>query len=159
MPPSSDSSRINSLVDLPGLIQSISNQRRSGELRVSAQGEERCLRFVGGAIVAVTGMRPDVFARALCWAGISNREQLHTVSATLAKGSGPQDLLRALIDQGLVAIEGALDAIDLMVEEEFTSLLTWTNPQLDFADRVRPDPWADAQVALGVSISANAVLL
>ncbi len=159
MPLFSDSPRTNSLVDLPGLIQSISNQRRSGELRVSAQDEERCLRFVGGAIVAVTGMRPDVFARALCWAGLSTRDQLHTVSSTLTRGSGPQDLLRAVIDQDLIAVDGALDAVDLMVEEEFSSLLTWANPQLEFADRVRPDPWADAQVALGVSISANAVLL
>lgn len=156
---SSDSSRINSLVDLQGLIQSIANQRRSGELLVQSEGEERRVRFAGGQIVAVTGMRPDLLARAMCWAGLLTRDQLQPVVAGLDKTIGPHDLLGALLDQGLIDRAGALDAIDILVEEEFTTLLSWTSPQWDFQDRVRPDPWADSQVSLGVSISAGAVLL
>ena len=159
MAATSDSSRINSLVDLPGLIQSISTQRRSGELLISYGGEQRQLRFSGGYITAFTGMRADFLARALCWAGVISRDRLHAVSSTLPERSGPHDLLRTLRDQGLVDVSGVLDAIDVLVEEEFTAILTWSEPQLHFSDRIQPNPWAETQVALGVAVNASAMLL
>ena len=152
-------SRINYLVDLPGLIQSISTQRRSGELLISHGEEQRRLRFTGGHITAFTGMRADFVARSLCWAGVISRDKLHAVFSTLPERSGPQDLLRILMDQGLVDVAGVLDAIDILVEEEFTGILTWPESQIEFSDRIQLNPWAEAQVAFGVAVNASAVLL
>lgn len=159
MASTSDSTRTNSLMDLQGLIQSIATQRRSGELTVTSGNDQRCIRFTGGQIAAVSGMRPDFLSRALCWAGVISRDKMQPVTAALPAGAGPQDLLHELLDQNLIDVNGALDAIDVLIEEEFTNLLTWPRPVLDFQDRTRPDPWADAQVALGVSINAGATLL
>lgn len=159
MAATTDSSRTKALVDLQGLIQSVATQRRSGELTVSADNEERRIRFNGGQITAVAGMRPDLLSRALCWAGVISREKMNPVIAALPSGSGPHDLLRALLDRSLIAIDGALDAIDVLIEEEFTNILTWTDPFLEFKDAVRPDLWADAQIELGVSVSPSAILL
>ncbi len=161
MASTSDSSRINSLVDLQGLIQSIASQRRSGVLLVSTDNDERRIRFVGGQIVALSGMRPDFLSRALCWAGVLSREKMQPVTASLPVGSGPQELLTKLLDQGLIDVNGALDAVDVLIEEEFTNLLTWQRPVLDFQNQhqVSDDPWANAQVSLGVSVNAGATLL
>ena len=156
---SSDSSRINALVDLQGLIQSIVTQRRSGDLTVRSEGDERHIRFSGGQIVAVSGMRPDFLSRAMCWTGIISREKMHPTINGLPDGAGPQDLLHGLLEQKLIDVDGALDAIDVLIEEEFTNILTWTFPILEFQERHRFDAWADAQVKLGVSVSPSAILL
>lgn len=156
---SSDSSRLTSLVDLQSLMQAIAQNRRSGELTVAGEGEERRIRFAGGHITAMIGMRPDFLSRALCWAGVISRDKLQAVSSALPEHSRQHHLLQALLDKQLIDVSAALDAIDVLIEEEFTSLLTWSQPQLDFQERIRPDPWADAQAALGVSISSSAILL
>ena len=159
MASTSDSSRINNLVDLQGLIQSIASQRRSGELTVATDIDKRRIRFTGGQISAVSGMRPDFLSRALCWATVITREKMHPVLSGLPAGSGPQDLLHELLDQNLIDVNGALDAVDVLIEEEFTNILTWQNPTLNFQNQLSVDPWADAQVSLGVAINAGATLL
>ena len=155
----SDSSRITALVDLQGLIQSIVTQRRSGDLTVRSDTDQRHIRFAAGQIVAVSGMRLEFLSRAMCWTGIISRDKILPIIASLPEGAGPHDLLQALLDKRLIDVDGALDAIDMLCEEEFTNLLTWTAPDLEFQERNRPDPCADAQVRLGVSISPSAILL
>ena len=159
MPASSDSSRISTLVDFQGLIQSIAGQRRSGELSVTTDSDQRRVCFNGGQIVAIIGMRPEQLSRALCWAGVATRETMQQVSQQLPSGSGPQDLLHALLERKAIEVNGALDALDILIEEEFTNILTWARPTLEFSDRITGDPWGAAQMALGVSVNPGATLL
>ncbi len=156
-----DTSRtLQALMDLQGLIQSISQNRRNGALTVSQGPEFRRLRFNAGNIIALTGQRPDQFTRALCWAGVVTRAQINTVIQTLGETAGPEDLLSKLLTERIIAPEAVLDALDCMIEEEITLILGWKNPQVTFSDSGgSPDPFAEAQIKVGVSIAPGGLLL
>ena len=147
------------MLDIQGLIQSLSQNRRPGQLTVIAGEERRGIRFVGGQLAALTGSRIDAFPRALCWAGVISRAQINTIAESLGADAGPDDLLHHLVDHGILVNDAILDAIDLLIEEEFTTLVRWPRPVLSFSEAMDPDPWADVQQALGVSLSASALLL
>lgn len=147
-------------MDLQGLIQNLAQSRRNGVLTVSQGGEFRRLRFHNGQIVALSGQRPDQFTRALCWAGVVTRAQINTIIQTLGETAGPEDLLRKLLDERILAPEAVLDALDCMIEEEITVILGWKSPQVSFADNgPAGDAFAEAQVRVGVSVAAGGLLL
>lgn len=155
-----DGSRLGvGLVDLQGVVQSLSNGRRSGVLTIRYAGDERRVRFVNGLITALTGMRPDAFTRALCWTGVIGRAQINQVIASLPEGAGPEDLLAKTIADKVLTKDAVLDALDCLIEEEVTVILGWMSPALDFSDVDRSDGFANAQQAAGVQLSPNSLLL
>jgi tetratricopeptide (TPR) repeat protein len=155
-----DSSRLMAgIVDLQGVVQSLANGRRSGVLTVTSGSESRHLRFAGGQLVALTGMRPDVFTRALCWTGVTSRAQINQVISSLPEGAGPEDLLGTLLSSTVLTSDAVLDACDCLIEEEITIILGWPTPTLDFTDMGTNDAFAEAQLRVGVSLSPNSLLL
>lgn len=149
------------LVDLPGLIQSIASQRRSGILSiVSKDGkQERRLRFVGGQIQAITGGDPETFGKALVWSGVVTVPQYHAALLRAGDDCPPEKLLRSVLAAKTVTQDGALDAVDCFIEEEFTTLLGWQQPTLAFSEIIAAEEWGTAQAKLGVSVNPGSLLL
>ena len=147
------------LVGLPELIQTIATQRRSGLLVINGRGGQRRLRFANGALIGIAGAAADRFARALVWAGVLGAVAVATTLRELGGAPAPDKLLAHLLAGGRLARDAALDAIDLLIEEEFAVILGWNDRELSFVDQPPPDPWLDAQAALGVSVSASGMLL
>lgn len=156
---SPDGNRVQGILDLPGLIQSLATQRRSGELVLAASGNTRVLRFQQGNITALGGNSVERVARAFLWAGVISRDRLSPVLDVVPASAGPEVLVRGLVDMGLVSKDGVLDAIDCLMEEEIVTVLGWSQPSVQFRDQVQPEPWCDAQVQFGVSVAPGSLLL
>lgn len=156
---SSESNRLASILDLQGFIQSIASQRRTGELVVNANRQMRRLRFHQGQIVAYCGSSVALVARSFLWAGILSRDRLTPVLDAVRPDEGPDILVQGLMERLQVSVDGVLDAFDCLVEEEIVTALSWKDPEVVFIERPAPDPWADLQARLGVSIAPSSLLL
>ncbi len=154
-----DSSRFGVLLDLTGTFQSLANSRRSGELEISHGGTVRRFRFAQGQLVGMSGFRPKLLPRALCWAGVCTRQWIDGITQGLTGGAAPEDLIRHLMDSRQLPNDALLDGIDCLVEEDFTQVVSWQAPSIDFRDSQSNDPWLDLQQKLGLSISPSALLL
>ncbi len=147
------------LMDLPGLIQNISAERRAGELTVRIADDVRRLRFLGGMITSISGSPTQLFIRVLGWSGLVTSGQMVALVADLPEGAGASELLYTLLDDELLDRNGVLDAIDYLIEEEVCTLLAWSQPEFAFSEDIQADAFADAQVALGVLVNPGSVLL
>ncbi len=150
-----------SLVDLPGLIQSIASRRRSGVLTVRHKdnSQERRVRFGGGMINAVTGGDPDAFGKALVWAGVLTLPQYHASLLRVGDHCPPEKLLKALVNAKVITPDGVLDALDCYIEEEFTTILGWQQPELSFNEVIIADEWGVAQAKTGLAVNPGSMLL
>lgn len=150
---------VNSLVDLPELIQTIATQRRTGTLMVQRAGQTRRLYFNNGTLIAFNGPAPAFFARCLTWANLLKPAKLDECLSEL--GSTVTEL--ALIDvaqaKGLISKDVLLDALDCYVEEGFTELVRWTGSDIQFMPKLAADQWAAYQAKVGMAVSPGAVLL
>ncbi len=150
------------LFDLAGMVQSITSQRRSGVMTArygKESKEERTLRFVNGNLVALSGGLSSTFAKALVWSEVVSPEQLSACLATLGKSFRPEHLAQTVVARNIANKDGLLDAMDCYVEEGFSELVSIADPRLSFTMDVPADPWADLQVAMGVSVSPGSLLL
>src|SRR4051812_29608556 len=103
-----ESSILSVVVDLPGLIQSIAGQRRSGVLIVGHRDskQERRVRFAAGQIQAVTGGDPDAYGKALVWAGVLTVPQFHGALLRGGDHCPPEKLLKTLLAAKAITPEG-----------------------------------------------------
>ncbi|HTM23338.1 MAG TPA: DUF4388 domain-containing protein, partial [Kofleriaceae bacterium] len=147
------------LVDLPGLVQSITQQRRDGVMTVRQGKEERTLRFVSGHLVGLNGGPPATFAKALVWAEVMTPDQLSACLAALGKNFRHEHLAQTVLSRNLATKDGLLDALDCYIEEGFSEIIAWSSPRLTFSSEVVADSWADMQASLGVSVNPGSLLL
>lgn len=162
MPPHLESTVLNvALVDVPGLIQSIATQRRSGLLTVSQRdsAEFRSIRFAAGQIQGVTGGDPETFGKSLVWSGVMTLPQYHAALLRAGDHCPPERLLKTILQGKLLSSDGVLDALDCYIVEEFTTVLGWIAPQLSFSEVIIADEWGSAQAKLGVSVNPGSLLL
>ncbi len=147
------------LVDLPGLVQSITQQRRDGVMTVRQGKEERFLRFLGGNLVALSGPQPATFAKSLVWAEVMTPDQLSACLTALGKSFRSEHLVQIVLSRNLATRDGLLDAVDCYVEEGFSEIIGWGNPRLSFSTEVPADPWAELQAGMGVAVNPGSLLL
>jgi hypothetical protein len=147
------------LVDLPGLVQSITQQRRDGVMTVRQGKEERFLRFLGGNLVALSGPQPATFAKSLVWAEVMTPDQLSACLTALGKSFRSEHLVQIVLSRNLATRDGLLDAVDCYVEEGFSEIIGWSNPRLSFSTEVTADPWAELQAGMGVAVNPGSLLL
>ena len=147
------------LVDLPGLVQSITQQRRDGVMTVRQGKEERFLRFLGGNLVALNGPQPATFAKSLVWAEVMTPDQLSACLTALGKNFRSEHLVQIVLSRNLATKDGLLDALDCYIEEGFSEIIGWPSPRLSFSTEISLEPWSDLQASLGVSVNPGSLLL
>jgi hypothetical protein len=150
------------LVDLPGLIQSITSQRRDGIMELSQGKEERSLYFAAGQLVALSGGPPAAFAKALVWSEVMTPDQLSTCISALGKQFRCEQLAQTILSKSLATRDGLLDAVDCYIEEGFCEVIGWTSPKMSFLPRpagAGRDSWVEMQLSLAVSINPGSLLL
>jgi tetratricopeptide (TPR) repeat protein len=146
------------LMDLPGMVQLVASQRRTGVLVVGSGAEARRLRFVNGNLVAVSGGGEPLFARAVAWAGVASRPAVQQAIAAIPTTQAAL-VAQTLESAGVVAGDAMLDAIDCWVEEEFGVIAGWRDPALHFLPDGAADPWAAYQERLGIAVAPGGLLL
>lgn len=141
------------------MVQTVAGNRRTGVIHVGEGPPARRLRFVSGALVAISGGGDADFIRAVTWSGVAEPDAVQQVVAGLDTSSDAVQVATVLRDRNVVAGDALLDAIDCWIEEEFAVITGWPMPPLDFLADEPADPWAAFQEQLGVSIAPGGLLL
>jgi tetratricopeptide (TPR) repeat protein len=149
------------LVDLPGLLQQFAAQRRTGVMRVGENGGGRFrdLHLNNGQLTALTGGDTETFAKALVWSKVLTRNQVNAVHARMGEDHAPERLLKALMGSKVVTRDALLDALDCYIEEEFTVLVGWNQPELSFVEQPSTADWPTLQAKAGVAVNLQSVLM
>jgi tetratricopeptide (TPR) repeat protein len=149
----------SNLVDLSGLVQSITSQGRNGMMTVQQGQETRFLRFTAGQLQGMSGGPALAFAKALVWSQVLAPDQLAECLDSLDRSYRPEQLAQAVLDRGFATNDGLLDALDCYIEEGFSEILAWESPALAFSAEAVEDAWAEFQQGLGVSVNPSSLLL
>ncbi|MBA3683683.1 MAG: DUF4388 domain-containing protein [Planctomycetes bacterium] len=156
---SAANSSVAGLVDLPELVQTISMQRRTGTMVVQGRNQVRRVYFNNGAIIALTGAPSVWIAKALVWADIIKPARMNELMRELGSPFTELALLEKAQAKGLADKNALLDVMDCYVEENFTEMVSWSSPELQFVPNLAADQWAAFQAKLGVNVQAGSILL
>ena len=156
---SGSSNSLMSMIELPDVIQSVGQQRRSGVLIVTSGRKERRFHFTAGMLCGLTTPGPGTLYHGILWCRLASARDLASWGVSAVKPSSDLALATRLIEQGRLSSDAIRDAIDCSIEEALTEVLGWSDIQFRFDLNPAPDPWADHQRELGISLPPHALLM
>ncbi len=149
-------------LSLPEVVQTLARIQATGFLRLAADGGHRDVIFNAGQIIGLefnNGAERQVLLQRMIMQGKIDATAAAAISAT---GSETQ-VVRSLVEQGLVSEDDVLDAQANQAEEELISLCTWESADFVFHDSGPEEPEATELVAkfskLGLSINSGSLLM
>lgn len=147
------------VLELPDLIQSISQTGRSGQLRVRSEGRELSIHLRNGLVVACDNGRLSSLSRALVWTGQVPPGSYRKLGIPEPQALSDRELGELLLEMKIVELDGLRDAVDCHIEECFTEALSWPHPNCDMLATSAPNDWCAYQASLGTAIPAGSALM
>src|SRR3990167_1091912 len=120
------------ILDLPSIFKSISDNRRSGTLRIRAGREEKAVFFDEGHVQAVYSPgKLTLLGEALLRAGHIDEDTLDR--AVIKQKASGERLGAVLIKTGKITDEDLLRALQVQISEEVCELFSWKDIHCEFA--------------------------
>ena len=149
-------------LSLPEVVQTLARIQATGVLRLAADEGHRDVVFNVGVIVGVE-FAQGAERQALLQRMIMQGKLDATAAAAITATGSETQVVRSLVDQGLVSEEEVSDAQASQAEEELISLCTWESADFVFHDASPEEPEASDLVAkwekLGLTINSGSLLM
>ena len=149
-------------LSLPEVVQTLARIQATGVLRLAADEGHRDVVFNVGVIVGVE-FAQGAERQALLQRMIMQGKLDATAAAAITATGSETQVVRSLVDQGLVSEEEVSDARASQAEEELISLCTWESADFVFHDASPEEPEASDLVAkwekLGLTINSGSLLM
>ncbi len=152
----------SNLLDFPDLIQSIGNHRRTGHLQVKTQDADIywLVGFSEGSISSCSSGPTGHLYRAIMWVGLATRDKVRAWGLANTLDHDNTKLANFILDKKLLPADGIRDAIDCMIEQSFTDILSYEDDvDIEFHETPAPDPWSRYQRDIGTSIRHGPMLM
>ena len=146
-------------LQLADLVQSVSSQNQSGVLQITNDTSEFRVVFHNGHIVACTDPTRGALYKSLTWLQILEDDQLSPIMSGTVTDMDDEDLAQIVFGQGMVNEDGLRDAIDSIIEEVFTQILSWQKPNMQFTIDGEANAWEQYQIDIGTMIPASGLLM
>ena len=149
-------------LSLPEVVQTLARIQATGVLRLAADEGHRDVVFNVGVIVGVE-FAQGAERQALLQRMIMQGKLDATAAAAITATGSETQVVRSLVDQGLVSEDEVSEAQASQAEEELISLCTWETADFVFHDASPEEPEAADLVAkwekLGLTINSGSLLM
>ena len=147
------------ILDLPSIFKSISDNRRSGTLRIRAGREEKAVFFDEGHVQAVYSPgKLTLLGEALLRAGHIDEDTLDR--AVIKQKASGERLGAVLIKTGKITDEDLLRALQVQISEEVCELFSWKDIHCEFAAGPAPaNLFSPDQLAQKIKLLPDALVM
>lgn len=149
-------------LSLPEVVQTLARIQATGILRLAADEGHRDVVFDQGAIIGVE-FKDGAERQALLQRMIMQGKLDATAAASISSAGSETQVVRSLIEQGLVTDDEVSEARQCQAEEELISLCTWEAADFVFHDAGPDDDEAsqlvDKYSKLGLTINSGSLLM
>jgi tetratricopeptide (TPR) repeat protein len=152
----------SAIIDFPILVQTLSNQGRTGLLYIGSDDKQRQFRiaFQNGQICGSEANDGFTLYHALRWIGLLTPERYVESGVPSEDALDDLSLAHYLLERNVITKDGIRDAIECLIEERAIAIITKLNqPTLNFREDEEFSHWLVYQAELGINLGNGGLIM